>query len=109
MRITKVRQVLKAFADDTRLRIIHLLSRKELNGADLCRVIGKNQSNISKHLTRLRLLGIAADRRKGNNVYYRLPRTDDKVHKELRRLVTVGFSELAVFQRDLEELKKLKK
>lgn len=109
MRIRRARQMLKAFADDTRLRIINLLSRKELNVAEICRVMGKNQSNISKHLAKLRHLGLVTDKRKGLNVYYYLPKTEDKIYKELRRLVTTGLAELAIFQRDLEELKKLKK
>jgi len=70
--IKRARQVLKVLADDTRLRIVYLLSKRELNVATLCEIMQRKQSLVSKHLARLRLLGIVADRREGINVCYSL-------------------------------------
>jgi len=109
MHIKKARQILKSFADDTRLRVINLLNKKELSVAELCGILNKNQSNLSKHLARLRLTGIVGDRRKGFNVYYRLLQPEEKVHKELLNAITIGLAELGTFKQDLERLKELKK
>lgn len=109
MSIKKARQILKSFADDTRLRIINLLSKKELSVAELCEILNKNQSNLSKHLARLRLTGIAGDRREGFNVYYCLLKPKEKAHKELLNVITIGLAELETFKQDLERLKELKK
>jgi len=109
MRIKKARQILKSFADDTRLRIINLLSKKELSVAELCEILNKDQSNLSKHLARLRLTGIAGDRREGFNVYYCLLKPKEKAHKKLLNAITIGLAELETFKQDLERLKKLKK
>ena len=106
MRIKRARQILKSLADDTRLRIVNLLSRKELNVSELCKVLGASQSNVSKHLTSLRLVNIVGDKREGLNVYYFLTKPKDKFHKELIRVVAKGLSEVEIFKKDLEVLKK---
>ena len=108
MKIKKARQILKSFADDTRLRIINLLNNQELNVTELCKILNKNQPNLSKHLSRLRLTGIAGDKRSGLNVYYYLIKPEEKAHKELLNSITVGLVELEAFKQDLDGLKKLK-
>lgn len=109
MRIKRARQILKAFSDDTRLRIISLLNKGELSVTEICRTLNKNQSIISKHLTMLRLIGIARDRRKGMNVYYCLVRGKDKIHDKLVGVVTDGLSVLEVFKEDFKRLKEINK
>ena len=108
MKIRKVRQILKSLADDTRLRIVNLLNKRELAVSDLCKLINKPQSNISKHLTRLRLTGVVVDRRKGLHVYYSLIRPEDKAYKSLLGCITVGLADLEIFKQDLDRLKHFK-
>ena len=108
MRIKKARQILKSFADDTRLRIINLLNKAQLSVTELCEILNKNQSNLSKHLARLRLTNIVGDKRKGFNVYYYLIKSKDKTYKELLNAITVGLAELEAFKQDLAKLKELK-
>ncbi len=109
MRIKKARQILKSMADDTRLRIINLLGKQELNVTELCKTLGASQSNISKHLARLRLTGVAGDRREGLNVYYYLRKPENRAHKELVNAITGGLSELETFKKDLKKLNEMKK
>ena len=109
MRIKKARQILKSFSDDTRLRIINLLNHRELNVAQLCEILNKNQSNLSKHLSRLRLTGIVGDKRVRLNVYYHLIKPTEKAHKALLNSITAGLNELETFKQDLEKLKELSK
>jgi len=109
MRIKRARQILKSFADDTRLRIINLLAHESLNVGMLCDVLEVSQSNLSKHLARLRLTGVVNDRRKGLNIYYYLRPPENKAHNELVNVITVGLSELEVFKDDIEKLKNIKK
>jgi len=109
MRIKKARQILKSFADDTRLRVINLLNKQELNVTELCEILQSNQSNLSKHLTRLRLTGVAGDRREGLNIYYYLIKPKNKAHQELLNSITIGLADLKTFKRDLRILRELKK
>ncbi|MBN1354157.1 MAG: winged helix-turn-helix transcriptional regulator [Candidatus Omnitrophica bacterium] len=109
MRIKKARQILRSFADDTRLRIINLLSKQELNVTELHKILGSSQSNISKHLARLRLTGVVGDFRKGFNVYYHIYEPENRAHKKLITAIIAGLSELKIFKKDIVKLNVIKK
>jgi DNA-binding transcriptional ArsR family regulator len=65
-------QVLKALANESRLRIVDRLSCGECSVGDLTDMVGRDVSTVSKHLAVLRGHGIVDARRAGNVVYYRL-------------------------------------
>jgi ArsR family transcriptional regulator len=65
-------RVLKALANESRLLIIDRLSRGEASAGELTRLVGSDQTTVSKHLAVLRAHGIVADRREGSAVIYRL-------------------------------------
>ena len=65
-------RVLKALANESRLRIVDRLSRGECSVGELTEMIGSDQSTVSKHLAVLRAHGVVLDRREGNVVYYKL-------------------------------------
>jgi ArsR family transcriptional regulator len=56
--------LLKALADDTRLRIVALLSRGELCVCHIASALDITQPNASQHLTVLRNAGVVDSRRK---------------------------------------------
>ena len=78
MTLKRLRQILKALADDTRLRIIALLNGRDMTVKDICAALKVSQPTISKHLLKLRLLGIVTDRREGSYMYYGLTRATDQ-------------------------------
>ena len=65
-------RVLKALANESRLKIVHRLSRGECSVGKLTDLVGSDRSTVSKHLAVLRSHGIVNDRREGNIVYYTL-------------------------------------
>jgi len=65
-------RVLKALANESRLMIIDRLSRGECTAGELTRLVGSDQTTVSKHLAVLRSHGIVEDRREGSSVVYRL-------------------------------------
>ena len=65
-------RVLKALANESRLKIVDRLSRGECSVGELTRIVGSDRSTVSKHLAVLRAHGIVLDRREGNVVYYTL-------------------------------------
>jgi DNA-binding transcriptional ArsR family regulator len=65
-------RVLKALANESRLKIVNRLSRGECSVGELTDMIGSDPSTVSKHLAVLRAHGIVNDRRDGNVVYYTL-------------------------------------
>jgi ArsR family transcriptional regulator len=65
-------RLLKALADDTRLRVLHLLSQEELTGSDLMEILNVGQSRVSTHLNLLKEVGLVNDRKEGRRTYYSL-------------------------------------
>ena len=65
-------RVLKALANESRLMIVDRLSRGECSAGELTRLVGSDQTTVSKHLAILRAHGIVQDRREGSIVMYRL-------------------------------------
>ncbi len=78
-----------------------------MNVAQLCEILGSTQPNISKHLARLRLLGIVSDRREGQFIHYRLTIPQNEFHRDLIDCVLNGLSEEEVFKADLTALEEL--
>src|SRR5262245_23663707 len=67
--------VLKAVAEPTRLRLLALLSRGELNVKDLTRILNQSQPRISRHLKLLAEAGLIERAPEGSWVYFRLADT----------------------------------
>lgn len=66
-------QFFKILGDQTRLRVLALLSHEaELCVCELTHALGEIQPKISRHLALLRGSGLVLDRRHGQWVYYRL-------------------------------------
>lgn len=62
----------RALGDETRLRILELLSPGEQCVADLMVDTGLGQSLVSHHLRTLRTAGLVHDRRDGRWIFYSL-------------------------------------
>ena len=68
--LTGASRLLKAIGDETRLRILHLLSQEELSGTELMEILNMGQSRVSTHLTLLKEVNLVTDRRAGRRSYY---------------------------------------
>ena len=60
----------KAFADRTRLRILHLLRQREMCVGDMVKILGVPQPKASRHLTYLKRSGLVRSRQEGLWRYY---------------------------------------
>lgn len=99
-------KIYQCFCDRTRLRILHLLCQGPLCVCHFQELLGEPQVKISKHLAYLKSRGLAAAKREGNWMIYRLP---TKPSPELKRNLAClqdCVSEDAIFQRDLEKWRK---
>lgn len=63
---------LKAMADETRLRILVVLTENELCVDDLEKILKLSQSNVSRHLAKLLSSGLVSSRRESRHIYYQL-------------------------------------
>lgn len=84
--------LLNALGDETRMRILALLSGRELTVAELTSVLEMSQSRVSAHLARLRDQGLLRDRRAGTSSFYAL--NENAMPDEARKLWTVLSTDL---------------
>jgi ubiquinone/menaquinone biosynthesis C-methylase UbiE/DNA-binding transcriptional ArsR family regulator len=63
-------EILRLFADATRVRLVALLDGNELSVAEITQITELPQSRISTHLGKLREAGVLRDRRQGASTFY---------------------------------------
>ncbi|MBI4804895.1 MAG: winged helix-turn-helix transcriptional regulator [Desulfovibrio sp.] len=77
----------KALTDETRLRIVNLLSQGELCVCDLTHALNMPQSTVSRHLATLKNAGVVTDRRCRTWAYYRLSDAVEPFAREVLQLL----------------------
>src|SRR5512134_647470 len=70
--VTYAPALFRLLGDDTRLRLLRVLSREALNVSELTAVLGVAQSGVSRHLGLLREAGLVVEDRSGGYAWYRL-------------------------------------
>lgn len=98
-----------AFADRTRLRILHLLADGELCVCDMTAVLRQGQSKVSRHLAYLRRAGLVVDRRQGRWKHYSLARPKGRLHSALVSCVGGCLGEFPALRKDRSALAALKR
>jgi len=70
--MSNLAELFKVLADDTRAKVVYLLSKEELCVCDIAALLNSTVSNISHHLRVLRSAHLVKFRREGKQVYYTL-------------------------------------
>lgn len=99
--------VFKACADATRLRVLVLLSERELCVCELVEVLQMPQGKISRHLAVLRHAGLVDDRREGTWIHYSLKRPMAGLNRRLRSYLKAEARQSPEAEADLQRLHKL--
>jgi DNA-binding transcriptional ArsR family regulator len=71
----RMARVLSVVADERRLRMLSALSRKELCVCELVDILMLRQYEVSRHLARLKQVGLVVARKEGLWAYYSVPPT----------------------------------
>lgn len=98
--------IFKAFADPTRLRILGLLSGREVCVCDLMAVLGAPQSKVSQHLAFLRAAGLVVFRQAGKWRHYALAKPAGRVHARLVSCLGECLAEIPDLKRDRKKLER---
>src|SRR5271165_6217781 len=98
---------LRALSDPTRLRIISLLECDELSVNELQEITRMGQSRISTHLGLLQEAELVQSRRDGKRTYYKLQASNDAASAEFIKLANRGARELADYESDQINLKRI--
>lgn len=64
--------IFRALAEESRIRIVYLLIKKELCVCEIEMILDMTQSNASRHLSKLKNAGIVSIRKESQWVYYRI-------------------------------------
>jgi ArsR family transcriptional regulator, arsenate/arsenite/antimonite-responsive transcriptional repressor len=96
-------QLFKALGDETRLRIVALLSHGELCVCHLQEALDLSQPTTSRHLGVLRAAQLVTDRRAGTWIYYSLSPQNGERQRQLAALVA-AFSAQPQLKRDVARL-----
>ena len=103
----KLIAIYKCLCDETRLRILNLLSVSPLCVCHLQRVLGKPQVIVSQHLARLRARGMVSGRRHQQWMIYSLPAAASPGMEANLKCLQDCVQTEPVFKRDRVKLKKL--
>jgi ArsR family transcriptional regulator len=103
-RLISLEKTFKALADQTRLRILGLLTAGEICVCDIHGSLGLPQPTVSRHLAYLRNAGLVSTRKEGLWVHYRLADTGDLVLQELLAAVTHAIGHVSAGDRDRKRL-----
>jgi ArsR family transcriptional regulator len=98
-------ELFKALADETRLRILHLLVRGELCVCDIVAVLAIGQSKASRHLACLRNAGLVEDRRSGVWMHYSLAAPGSATQRHILEWLAEAQDELPQAAADLRALR----
>lgn len=99
----EISDALKALADDTRLRIIKILSKGELCVCELVDILKIPQYRVSRHLGILKKAGWVKDRRDGAWIYYSLATQKKIFQEELLRIINECLDEEVLRQDSIRQ------
>jgi ArsR family transcriptional regulator, arsenate/arsenite/antimonite-responsive transcriptional repressor len=100
--------IFKSLADENRIRILNLLRNGELCVCDIEAVLDVKQSNVSRHLNKLKMAEIIVSEKKSQWVYYRLNNTIFSKFPFLLIIIEDEIGKISVCKDDLMLLKKFK-
>ena len=106
LEVRPLTRLFRALGDETRLRIVALLSNGELCVCHLENALDLNQSNASRQLGILKAAGIVDSRREGTWVYYSIAPQEHELVAAALEVLTKSFSAKRAMRSDLVKLRK---
>lgn len=100
--------ILKALADETRIRILNLLYKQTLCVCDLEEILKLNQSNASRHITKLKNAKLITGQKQAQWIYYHVNKRILEEYTFVKELLTKEMEKDPQCQKDVVRLKKYK-
>jgi ArsR family transcriptional regulator len=105
-----LQSISKALSDNTRIRILKLVSNEELCVSELIQILKMTQPCISRHVNLLKQAGLVVDRRDGQHVYYSINSNSFNPYvKDVLKPFYHWLNKDKVVNKDLKKLSKIKK
>ncbi|MDF2591446.1 MAG: putative transcriptional regulator [Clostridia bacterium] len=97
-------QIMKALGDETRLRILNILSKSELCVCEIEKLMEINQSNASRHLNKLTSSGLIKYEKRALYVYYKINKDILDEFSFLRVFLSTELNKIEKCRADLTKL-----
>lgn len=101
----KIGKTMKLLSDNTRLRILMLLTRRELCVCQIMGVLGVSQPLVSRNLKLLGDAGFLAERKDGKLVFYSMKKKMDVLNRRLVELLKETLKGDRILSEDLRSLR----
>ena len=98
-------RILKALGDETRLSIVNLLRTEKLCVCEIEAILKSSQSNVSRHLGKLRDAGIIYSDKKYQWVYYGINKEMIHKHSFIKVLLDEDLAKHPQYQEQLAKLR----
>ncbi|HTZ18888.1 MAG TPA: metalloregulator ArsR/SmtB family transcription factor [Dissulfurispiraceae bacterium] len=95
---------MKVLSDMSRLRILMLLSGRELCVCQIMGVLGMSQPLVSRNLSLLLKAGFLDDRREGKMMFYTIRKSSAKIQRRLIEIIKDSLSGSVVLADDIKSL-----
>ncbi len=102
-------EIYKAFSDESRLRIINILMQKELCVCEIEVVLEMSQSNVSRHLTKLKNAEIVNSKKESQWVFYTINKKFIECNGYLYAHLKNSFSTDIQLNEDINKLNSLER
>jgi ArsR family transcriptional regulator len=104
----KLVRIYQCLCDETRLRILQLLSQRPLCVCHLQEILGRPQVQVSQHLSRMKKDGLVEANRHHNWMIYSLPVKKVPALKAHLKCLQDCVQSEAIFKKDLAALRKMR-
>lgn len=101
--MNKLTNYFKILSDETRLRILVLLSHKKLCVCEIYGIMDESQPKISKHLAKLRDMGLVKDERQEQFIFYMLT-IEDKLFLDILQKIIEDIENYPVLKKDIAKI-----
>lgn len=101
-------QILKSLGDDTRIRIVNILSDGALCVCEIEEILNITQSNASRHLNKLMNAKLVTYYKEAKFVYYKIDEKTIEKHPFIKEIIDSELSKIENLQNDFNTLKKFK-
>lgn len=98
----------KALGDENRLRILNLLMSEKLCVCEIEVLLEMTQSNVSRHLNKLKTVGLIESSKEAQWVHYDVNEVFSRENEELMVFLKHQFETTALYLNDIERYKKYK-
>ncbi len=100
----EIENLFKALAHKNRLRILNLLYEQELCVCELKNIMSTTQSNVSRHLGKLKNSDIISSRRDAQWIYYEID-SDFLAEHEFLQIILEEELQEDIFEQDIKRMK----